>query len=66
MTDTADIVQQINQLRCEHRELDEAIERMSQEVWVDQLQLSRMKKRKLRIKDMIAWLENQLIPDLEA
>ncbi len=66
MTDTADIVQQITQLRCEHRELDEAIERMSQEVWVDQLQLSRMKKRKLRIKDMIAWLENQLIPDLEA
>ena len=66
MTETADIVQQIAQLRCEHRELDEAITRMSQEAWVDQLQLSRMKKRKLRIKDMIAWLENRLIPDLEA
>ncbi len=66
MSETADIVQQIAALRSEHRELDEAIARASQEVWVDQLVVTRMKKRKLKIKDMIAYLESKLIPDLGA
>lgn len=66
MSETADIVQQIAALRCEHRELDQAILEVAEGAWVDQLVLSRMKRRKLRIKDMIAYLENKLIPDLEA
>ena len=43
-----------------------AIERMAGDVEVDELTLKRMKKRKLRIKDQIAWLEDKLIPDLDA
>ena len=66
MSDTADIVQQIAELRGEHRQLDEAIARMVEEMWIDQLLLTRLKKRKLRIKDMITHLESRLIPDLEA
>ena len=66
MSETTDIVQQIATLRCEHRELDQAIEQASQEVWVDQIVVTRMKRRKLRIKDMIGYLESKLIPDLEA
>ena len=66
MSETTDIVQQIATLRFEHRELDQAIEQASQEVWVDQIVVTRMKRRKLRIKDMIGYLESKLIPDLEA
>ncbi|MCX7557139.1 YdcH family protein [Xanthomonadaceae bacterium JHOS43] len=66
MSETADIVQQIAALRGEHRELDQAIAQASQEVWIDQIVVTRMKKRKLRIKDMIAYLESKLIPDLGA
>lgn len=66
MSETADIVQQIAALRCEHRALDEAIARCAGEPSTDQLDLTRMKRRKLRIKDMIAYLENRLIPDLGA
>src|SRR5690606_29297400 len=51
MSETADIVQQISALRCEHRELDEAIARMTEDLWKDQIQLTRMKKRKLKVKD---------------
>lgn len=66
MSETAEIVEQIAALRQEHRELDQAIAARLQEPWVDQIALTRMKKRKLRIKDMIAWLESRLIPDLGA
>lgn len=66
MSETADIVQQIALLRSEHRELDEAITEASQGVWSDQVLLTRMKRRKLRIKDMLVYLEDRLIPDLEA
>ena len=66
MSETADIVQQIALLRREHRELDEAIAEASQGIWVDQVLLTRMKRRKLRIKDMLVYLEDRLIPDLEA
>ncbi len=66
MSETADIVQQIAALRGEHRELDQAIARSADAPWVDQLELTRMKRRKLRIKDMITYLESRLIPDLGA
>jgi len=58
--------QRLTELRVEHRDLDEAIERLAEGVFVDQLQLSRLKKRKLQIKDMITRLESRLIPDLNA
>ncbi|RPH92325.1 MAG: DUF465 domain-containing protein [Lysobacterales bacterium] len=56
----------IAQLREEHRDLDEAIARLSETPSVDQLRLTRLKKRKLKLKDWISHLESQLIPDLDA
>ncbi len=66
MSETAEIVQQIAALRTEHRDLDAALTKATEGAWVDQLVVTRLKRRKLRIKDMIAYLENKLIPDLEA
>lgn len=62
----AEIAQRLAELREEHRDLDEAIERLMKDPWQDQLMLRRMKKRKLKIKDWISQLESQLIPDLDA
>lgn len=62
----AEIAQRLAELREEHRDLDEAIERLMKDPWQDQLMLRRMKKRKLKIKDWINQLESQLIPDLDA
>ncbi|MCB1790248.1 MAG: DUF465 domain-containing protein [Gammaproteobacteria bacterium] len=56
----------LGELRLEHRDLDDAIHRLTESVHIDQLQLRRMKKRKLMIKDTIARLESMLIPDLDA
>ena len=53
-------------LRLEHRDLDAAIEALRATPAPDQLQLARLKKRKLRLKDEIALLEDQLIPDIIA
>ena len=64
--DPGDIALLIAELRIEHRDLDEAIGRLSDDPGVDQLRLTRMKKRKLKLKDWIAHLESQLIPDLDA
>ena len=66
MDDLAEISRQLVELRIEHRDLDAAIARMAIDPSCDELQLRRMKKRKLRLKDMIAYLENKLIPDLDA
>lgn len=60
------IRQKLEQLRLEHRDLDDVIARMAEEPAVDQLQLRRLKKRKLQLKDFIAKLEDDLIPDLDA
>jgi hypothetical protein len=59
-------VEKLRQLRIEHRDLDEVISRLSLDLHVDQLQLKRLKKRKLLLKDQIARLESELIPDLNA
>ena len=64
--DTAEIRQLLAELREEHRDLDQAIGRMSIDPWQDQLRLRRLKKRKLKLKDWIARLESKLIPDLDA
>lgn len=63
--DPGKIAAQLVELRIEHRDLDAAIARLH-DVPGDEMQIRRLKKRKLRIKDMIAYLENQLIPDLDA
>jgi len=64
--DPGEIAALIAELREEHRDLDEAIARLAVVPSVDQLRLRRMKKRKLKLKDWIAHLESQLIPDLDA
>ena len=66
MEDLAEISRQLVELRIEHRDLDAAITRMAIDKSADDLQLRRLKKRKLKLKDMIAYLENKLIPDLDA
>ena len=54
------------ELKLEHRDLDEIITQMANDLSVDDLQLRRLKKRKLMLKDHIARLESRLIPDLNA
>ena len=69
MIHTADVEslkQKINQLHIEHRDLDDVIGRLSQSPAQDQIQLQRLKKRKLFLKDQIALLERQLTPDIPA
>ncbi|MCC6926316.1 DUF465 domain-containing protein [Novosphingobium sp.] len=53
-------------LRIEHRDLDAAIDALTAAGSTDQLQIARLKKRKLRLKDQIAMIEDYLIPDIIA
>ena len=53
-------------LRIEHRDLDAAIDALTGAGSSDQLQIARLKKRKLRLKDQIALIEDSLIPDIIA
>lgn len=64
--DTAQTTKRLAELRIEHRDLDAAIARLVGAPPGDQLQLTRLKKRKLQLKDAIARLESRLIPDLDA
>ena len=59
-------IERLRQLRIEHRDLDDIISRLSMDFKVDELQMKRLKRRKLMLKDQIARLESQLIPDLNA
>lgn len=61
-----EIVRRIFELRVEHRDLDDAITALTQSDYIDQLQIKRLKKRKLNIKDTIQKLESGLIPDVDA
>ena len=54
------------ELALEHRDLDSAIAAMVETGSADQLQLGRLKKRKLQLKDMISHIENALLPDIIA
>ena len=65
-TETFRHVQRLRQLRIEHRDLDDVIHRLQLDLYVDRVQMRRLKKRKLLLKDQIARLESQLIPDLNA
>ncbi|WP_157217045.1 YdcH family protein [Flavisphingomonas formosensis] len=64
--DAEEIERRLGILRLEHRDLDAAIEALRLAPMSDQLQVARLKKRKLRLRDEIAELEDQLIPDIIA
>ncbi|RYD51615.1 MAG: DUF465 domain-containing protein [Sphingomonadales bacterium] len=64
--DESDIRGRLAELRSEHRDLDAAIDALRALGSGDQLQIARLKKRKLLMKDEIANLEDQLIPDIIA
>ena len=59
-------IQRLRELRIEHRDLDDVIGRLTMDLYVDELQLRRLKKRKLMLKDQITRLESELIPDMNA
>jgi hypothetical protein len=59
-------IQKLREMRIAHRDLDDVIARLSLDLHVDELQIKRLKKRKLLLKDQIQQLESQLIPDLNA
>ena len=61
-----EIKHQLEELKSEHRDLDEAIARIAGTPPFDQLHIQRLKKRKLILKDQIAILEDQLLPDIIA
>jgi hypothetical protein len=56
----------LEDLRSQHRDLDDVIERVTEQVPFDQLQVQRLKKRKLNLKDQITKIESQLLPDIIA
>lgn len=60
------IKDKLTELRSEHRDLDDVIARLSERAPFDQLQLQRLKKRKLVLKDQITQLESRLLPDIIA
>lgn len=64
--DERDIRELLVKLRAEHRELDSEIASIATSGRVDQLQISRLKKKKLKLKDQITALEDQLWPDIIA
>ena len=64
--DEAHIIARLDLLRTEHRDLDAAIDALATTGVPDQLQIARLKKRKLRLRDEIANCEDQLIPDIIA
>ncbi len=62
----AELQKQLELLRSEHRDLDAAIAALTDAGSSDQLQIARLKKRKLRLKDQIAMIEDTLLPDIIA
>ncbi len=61
-----ELKKRLEMLRIEHRDLDSAIDALTSAGSIDQLQIARLKKRKLRLKDQISMLEDYLIPDIIA
>lgn len=65
-TDLDAIAKRIIELQVEHRDLDQVIGQLTALAVRDELQIKRLKKRKLQIKDQITWLQIQLTPDIPA
>ena len=66
MDERAALEAKLVELRTEHRDLDDVIARVSEQFPYDQLQVQRLKKRKLQLKDLISSLEARLVPDIIA
>jgi len=66
MDDVQALREKLEALKSEHRDLDDVIARIARSGGYDQLQMQRLKKRKLLLKDQIAKLESQLVPDIIA
>ena len=66
MDDIEAVKQQLSELMAEHRDLDEIISRLTGETPFDQIQVQRLKKRKLSLRDKISTLEDMLVPDIIA
>ncbi len=64
--DQAQLQRKLTELQSEHRDLDDVIARLAERTPVDQLQLQRLKKRKLALKDEMLRIENMLLPDIIA
>lgn len=65
-TNERELREQLTQLRAEHRELDEEIVSLETSGMADQLQIKRLKKKKLVLKDQMTAIEDQLLPDIIA
>ena len=65
LDDRDSLLRRLHELRSEHRDLDTVIARLTDDRH-DALQLQRLKKRKLKLKDEILWLESRLVPDIIA
>ncbi|MGC3982718.1 MAG: YdcH family protein [Steroidobacteraceae bacterium] len=65
-TQTFKRLERLRELRIEHRDLDDVINRLQMDLYVNEVQLRRLKKRKLMVKDQITRMESELIPDLNA
>jgi hypothetical protein len=66
MEDQEAIRKRLEEVRLEHRDLDDAIARVAESPPFDQIKIQRLKKRKLILKDEISRLEDQLLPDIIA
>ncbi len=66
MNEKIALIKQLEGLRGQHRELDEVIARLGREAASNQIDLQRLKKRKLLLKDQITVLEDEILPDIIA
>jgi hypothetical protein len=64
--DRVALMQRLVALKIEHRDLDAVIHELARNPRHDQLQITRLKRRKLLLKDQIGWLEREIDPDVSA
>jgi hypothetical protein len=64
--DNAELERWLEELKVEHRDLDEVIHHLVEAKHHDSMRIQRLKKRKLKLKDTMAMIESRLIPDLDA
>ena len=66
MSETASLEKQLETLKLEHRDLDNVIDHLIETRSFDQLQIQRLKKRKLMLKDQMSKMESRMLPDIIA